>query len=158
MGQEFLVDLSKIDVERVVVDLEGIRRCIPQRHEMEQLDAIVRFDPTERLIVGYKDVRSDEFWVRGHIPGRPLFPGVLMLEAAAQLSSVYIGLALEKKDLFIGFGAADRVKFRGTVAPGDRFLLIGKCQALRTRAAVFDVQGFVGGKLVFEARVTGVQV
>ena len=158
MGQPLLVDLSTLDLERVEIDIEGIRRCIPQRHEMEQLDGIIRYDPVGEFIVGFKDVRSDEFWVRGHIPGRPLFPGVLMLEAAAQLSSTYIGLTLKQQDLFIGFGAADRVKFRGTVAPGDRLVIAAKCQAMRSSAAVFDAQGLVAGKVVFEARVTGVRV
>ncbi|MBI1849239.1 MAG: beta-hydroxyacyl-ACP dehydratase [Planctomycetes bacterium] len=158
MGQEQIVDLSKLDLEKVELDIEGIRRCIPQRYEMEQLDGIIRYDPVQEFIVGFRDVRNDEFWVRGHIPGRPLLPGVLMLEAAAQLASTYIGLTLKQPGLFIGFGAADRVKFRGTVAPGDRLLIAARCQAMRSRAAVFDVQGLVAGKVVFEARVTGVRV
>ena len=53
------------------------------------LDGIVLIDPGRHLIVGYKDVRPDEFWVRGHMPGFPLLPGVLMCEAAAQLSCYY---------------------------------------------------------------------
>ncbi len=158
MASELLVNLSSIDLEHVEMDIDAIRRVIPQRHEMEQIQGVIRFDPKGGTIVGYKDVRADEFWVRGHIPGRPLYPGVLMLEAAAQLASTYMSLVLEDRDLFIGFGAADRVKFRGTVVPGDRLIVIARCLALRSRAAVFQAQGVVAGRIVFEAQVTGVRV
>ena len=74
---------------QVLADQDAIRRCNPQRFEMEQLDAIVHLDTEASIIVGYKDVRHDEFWVRGHMPGYPLMPGVLMCEAAAQLVQLF---------------------------------------------------------------------
>ena len=82
-----LVDPATIDTSRVLADREGIRLGNPQRFEMEQLTAIVRLDPESKLIIGYKDDRADEFWVRGHMPEYPLMPGVMICEAAAQLSS-----------------------------------------------------------------------
>ena len=107
--------------------------------------------------MAFKDVRDDEFWVRGHIPGRPLLPGVLMIEAAAQMSSLYYKY-VQKDPRFLGFGAVDGVKFRGQVVPGDRLLLLGKAVEIRSRRAVFDTQGVVGDKLVFEARITGMPI
>ena len=86
------LDLSQVDLGRVLADHEAIRKVNPQRFEMEQLTAIVHADPAAHLIVGYKDVGTDEFWVRGHMPGYPLLPGVLMCEAAAQLCSYYISV------------------------------------------------------------------
>ena len=83
------LDLAQIDFGRVLVDQEGIRRVNPQRFEMEHLNAIVHLDPAHHLVAGYKDVRPDEFWVRGHMPDYPLLPGVLVCEAAAQLCSYY---------------------------------------------------------------------
>src|SRR5690242_5590200 len=83
-------DLASLDAGRVLADKEAIRRVLPQRFEMEQLEAIIHLDPAAAIIVGYKDVRHDEFWVRGHMPGYPLMPGVLMCEAAAQLVSYYV--------------------------------------------------------------------
>src|SRR3990167_1013840 len=85
MPQDILIDLSTLDLNKSIVDIETIRSIIPHRYEMEQLSGIVKFDPEQGIIVGYKDVSLNEFWVRGHIPGRPLMPGVIMLEAAAQL-------------------------------------------------------------------------
>ncbi len=80
-----LVDPAAIDTSRVLVDREGIRQFNPQRFEMEQLTAIVRLDVEHKLIIGYKDVAPDEFWVRGHMPDYALMPGVLICEAAARL-------------------------------------------------------------------------
>lgn len=85
MAQDILTDLSTLDLNKTTIDIEAIRAIIPHRYEMEQLDGIIKFDPENKIIVGYKDISHNEFWVRGHIPGRPLMPGVMMLEAAAQL-------------------------------------------------------------------------
>jgi 3-hydroxyacyl-[acyl-carrier-protein] dehydratase len=156
MPPELHFDLASLDLSRVVVDLEGIRRVNPQRFEMEQLTAIVHIDPEQDLIVGYKDVRDDEFWVRGHMPGYPLLPGILMCEAAAQLCSYYtVTQGLLQGD-FIGFAGMEDVRFRGLVRPGDRLVLVGKGIRVRRRQTIFDVQGFVGSPMVFHANVIGV--
>ena len=121
------------------------------------MTAILFVDDDARTIGAYKDVRPDEFWVRGHIPGRPLMPGVLMIEAAAQMSSFYYKY-VQKDPRFLGFGGVDGVKFRGQVVPGDRLLLVGKVVEIRNRRAVFDTQGVVGDRLAFEARITGMPI
>src|SRR5205085_4963412 len=90
MPPELNFDVRHLDLDRVVADKEAIRAVNPQRFEFEQLDAIVLVDPAQHLVVGYKDVRVDDFWVRGHMPDYPLLPGVLMCEAAAQLCAYYI--------------------------------------------------------------------
>src|SRR5712692_6806954 len=90
MRPEQHFDPAGLDLSRILVDQEGIRRVNRQRFEMEQLTAIVHIDREQNLIAGYKDVGPDEFWVRGHMPGYPLMPGVMMCEAAAQLCSYYL--------------------------------------------------------------------
>ena len=82
-----ILDLSEYDLNHVVADIEEIRRYNPQRYEMEQLTAICYEDREQTVCVGYKDLTEDEFWVRGHMPGMPLMPGVIMCEAAAQVAA-----------------------------------------------------------------------
>lgn len=150
------LDPVQLDLSRTVADQEAIRRVNPQRFEMEHLTAIVYIDPEQHVIAGYKDVRPDEFWVRGHMPDYPLMPGVLMCEAAAQLCSFYtITHGLGDGD-FIGFSGLENVRFRSQVRPGDRFVLIGKATRLNRRQTIYNVQGFVGATMVFHADIIGV--
>lgn len=152
-----LVAAERWNLGHALFGPDEIRRTNAQRHEMEHLDAVTLLDTAAQEVVGYKDVRGDEFWVRGHIPGRPLLPGVIMLEALAQLTSFYIGRAVPDIG-FIGFGGVDEVRFRAPVVPGQRLVLVGKAVSIRSRMAIFDTQGWVDGKLVVEARITGVKV
>src|ERR1700722_16425284 len=126
MPPVLIKDPLQVDTSQVVCDREGLREINPQRFEMEQLDAIVYVDRVQHVCIGYKDVRSDEFWVRGHMPDYPLLPGVLMCEAAAQLVSYYTVTYGLKVGDFVAFGGMEDVRFRGPVRPGDRLLLIGK--------------------------------
>jgi len=162
MAPPLLVDLSGIDLERFQLPIEQVRQLNPHRYEMEQLTGVVHLDPEAGVIVARRDIGPDEFWVRGHIPGRPLFPGVLMIEAAAQMCSAYYKF-VQKDERFLGFGGVDRVKFRGQVVPGDRLILLGRVAELRSRRAVFDTQGVLedgagGFKVVFEGRITGMPI
>jgi 3-hydroxyacyl-[acyl-carrier-protein] dehydratase len=157
MASKPLVPPERWNLKRVLFGPEEVRATNAQRFEMEQLDAVTLLDPETQSIVGWKDVRADEFWVPGHVPGRPLFPGVLMLEALAQLTSFYVGRSVPDVG-FIGFGGVDAVKFRATVEPGQRLVLLGKGVEIRSRRAVFDTQGWVGDRLAVEARITGVKV
>lgn len=144
-----------VDLDHVIADQAAIRKTNPQRFEMEQLTAIVHFDPEKQVVVGYKDVRDDEFWARGHMPGYPILPGVLMCEAAAQLCSYYIVALGHLEGDFLGFGGLENVRFRYPVRPGDRLVLIGKAMLINRRKTLFNVQGFVGEKMVFHADVIG---
>jgi 3-hydroxyacyl-[acyl-carrier-protein] dehydratase len=156
MPPELHFDPSGLDFNRVVADRDEIRRVNPQRFEMEHLNAIVHIDHAANLIVGYKDVMADEFWVRGHMPDYPLLPGVLMCEAAAQLCSYYVATIGLLGGDFVGFGGMENVRFRGVVRPGDRLILVGKGLRLHRRQTIFNVQGLVGKTMVFHADILGV--
>ena len=157
MAPRIIYDLSTIDLNHFDHDIEEIRSVIPQRFEFEQLTGVCKYLPEEKIIVGIRQVQPDEFWVRGHIPGNPLLPGVLMLESAAQLCSFYCG-KYNGDTRFFGFAAIDGVKFRCTVVPGDRLVLIGSPLKMSARRMVFYCQGVVREKLVFEAELTGVSL
>lgn len=157
MAPAYLFDISTVDLDRVLYDTAEIESVNPHRGHMRMLDAITHFSETDGTFAAYKDVRHDEFWVAGHIPGRPIFPGVLMIEAAAQLAS-FMMMRWMKLDGFIGFAGLDGVKFRGQVVPGDRFHLIGKQLDLRKRRSICAIQGLVRGTMVFEGQVTGMPI
>ncbi|MFQ5654791.1 MAG: 3-hydroxyacyl-ACP dehydratase FabZ family protein, partial [Planctomycetota bacterium] len=117
-----LFDLDLVDLSATVFARQHIRQRIAQRAEMEMIDRIVLFEPERGRIAGVKEVRKEEFWVAGHFPGRPLFPGVLMIEAAGQLCSFYFA-QVGGADTVIAFAAADNVRFRGVVTPGDTLVI-----------------------------------
>ena len=79
----------------------------------------------------------------------------MMVETAAQLVCYYV-MAKEKRNGFLGFGGVDGVKFRGSVLPGQRIVLVGKMLEVRPRRCKGSVQGFVEGQMVFEGEITGV--
>ena len=162
MPPPLLFNLLQIDLKaNPVFDKEAIGKVNPQRFEMQQLDGILWYDKEKRLILGYKDVREDEFWVRGHIPGRPVMPGVIMVEAAAQLSSFFTKQVYEEKG-FIGFAGIDTAKFRSIVEPGQRLYLLGHITKYKRRKntthVTISVQGVVENTMVFEAVISGMRI
>ncbi|MEN6404923.1 MAG: 3-hydroxyacyl-ACP dehydratase FabZ family protein [Thermoguttaceae bacterium] len=157
MAKELILDFSKYDLNNVVADLEEIRRNNPQRFEMEQLTAICYEDCENHVCVGYKDLTDHEFWVRGHMPGMPLMPGVIMCEAAAQLAS-YFSHRYRLMDGVVGFGGLEGVRFRGVVRPGDRFVIVNRLLKLRRSIMTCEFQCFVNQNRVCEGVLKGVAI
>lgn len=148
------IDPKTFQFEPLFATQEVVNQYNKQRFEMQQLDAICELRENEKLIYGYKDLTENEFWVRGHIPERPLMPGVIMIEVAAQICSFYYLYTMKTKNFF-GFLGIDAVKFRGTVTVGERLVVISKNTDHRAKRAIFETQGFVGEKMVFEATIMG---
>jgi len=158
VAKNLILDFSEFDPNRVVAGLDEIRRYNPQRFEMEQLTAIVYDDSTRMICAGYKDVTDNEFWVRGHMPGMPIMPGVVMCEAAAQLCSYFTHKhSLLGECKLVGLGGMEDVRFRDPVRPGDRLVVV--CQQTKVRLGAIIVcrfQAFVNESMVVEGKIKGV--
>jgi 3-hydroxyacyl-[acyl-carrier-protein] dehydratase len=158
MPPPLLFDLSAIDLQaEPIFDKEEICKVNLQQYEMQQLDGVLWYDKQRFLILGYKDITENEFWVRGHIPGRPLMPGVIMIEAAAQLSSFFVKKVYELQG-FIGFASIESAKFRAVVEPGQRLLLLGHITNFKRRKYTCCIQGLVGETMVFDTTISGLEV
>ena len=151
-----ILDFSEFDPQKITADIEEIRRYNPQRFDMEQLTAVCYEDKETKTCVAYKDVSDDEFWVRGHMPGMPLMPGVLMCEAAAQLAS-YCTMKWKLIDVeMVGYGGLEGVRFRGIVRPGDRLVIMARLLRARRAMLTCEFQGYVNQDMVFEGVLKGI--
>ena len=150
-----ILDLSSVDTSRLLYTREQIYELLPQQFEFSQLDGVYHLDKADGTVGGFREVRADEWWCRGHMPGNPIFPGVLMLESAAQLAAFAQLFVLPVEGAFMGFGGVDDAKFRGSVIPPSRIDLVGKMIEARTRRFICDIQAYCKGTMVFEGKITG---
>ena len=132
---------------------------LPHRYPFLLLDRVTETVQGER-IKGYKNVTANEELFNGHFPGQPILPGVLILEAMAQLSGV---LAFETKGIRPAdgtnylFGGVDKARFRRQVIPGDRLDLESKIIAERSMMVKFECAAYVDGALACSAVLTVVE-
>lgn len=154
MPPQLILDISKYDLNKVKWDQEGIRATNPHRGAMEHINGVIEAEKETGVVIAYKDVRNDEFWVPGHIPGRPILPGVIMIEAAAQMCAFYMNKHSTWGG-FIGFGGCEEVKFRQQVNPGVRMYILGLKIWERHARFGCKTQGLVNGNVVFEATIIG---
>jgi len=151
------LDLAAFNFDAPIAGIEAIRTVLPHRFEMEMLTAIVSIDKGSHTIVGYKDCRLDEFWVRGHFPQHAVLPGVLMCEAAAQLCCYYmLTRGIVDGESLQGLGGIDETRFYAPVRPGERLSLVGRGLRINRRMNKFHVIGNVGDRKAFEAVILGV--
>ena len=151
-----IIDPSEFHLDQIVADIDEIRRYNPQRHEMEQLTAICYSDIKNKICIGYKDLGTDEFWVRGHMPGMPLMPGVVMCEAAAQVASYFAVKEKLMNTEMVGYGGLSDIRFRGMVRPGDRFVIVVRLLKIRRLMLTCEFQCFVGENIVCEGVLKGI--
>lgn len=133
------------------VDIQGILDVAPHRYPFLMVDRIIEL--TDTTAVGIKNVTYNEPCFTGHFPGRPIFPGVLMLEALAQLGGFLVLSRDENKGKLALFTAADDVKWRRTVVPGDQVRIRVELVKEKRGLCVAKGEATVDGKLACSATV-----
>ena len=134
------------------LDIHRIQRILPHRYPLLMLDRIVELHGTQRA-VAIKNVTINEQFFQGHYPGQPIMPGVLILEAMAQLGGILLSQELEHKGKVAVLLSLDKVKFRRAVTPGDQLLL--EAEAIRARANTGHVRTLakVAGEVAAQAEI-----
>jgi 3-hydroxyacyl-[acyl-carrier-protein] dehydratase len=151
-----VLETLDFDFDRPLAGIDELRAVNPHRYEFEMLTGILRLDPARKLIVGFKDVRETDFWARGHMPGFPLFPGVLMCEAAAQMCGYYyITQKVGDPGILLGLAGIEEARFVRPVRPGERLVMAGTGLKIHRRLTRFRIVGQVGTEKAFEAVITG---
>lgn len=157
MPPPLLFDPDEYDLTHVIVNREQLYERLPHRGEFMLLDGVLVMDTEAERIVAFADIQADAWWATGHFPGRPILPGVCLLEMAGQAAWYYTRQFVGHRDV-LAFAGVDTCRFRGTVAPPCRVLLLGVSLDIRPRRCVCAFQAVVNGKIVFEGELTGIPI
>jgi 3-hydroxyacyl-[acyl-carrier-protein] dehydratase len=156
MPPPLLFDLGGIDTSKLELTKEEVYDILPHRHEFMLLDGMCYLDRERHRGVALVEITPDAWWARGHVPGMPLLPGVLMLEMAGQA----MGLVAKLSGLmegFIAFGGVQECKFRDSVVPPSRMYILTESSEVRSRRTTARAQGIADDRLIFEATISGMR-
>ena len=136
-----------------MLNREQIMEIIPHRDPFLLVDELLELEPGVKA-VGLKHVTSDEFWVPGHFPAQAVMPGVLIVEALAQVGACAVLSLPEFKGKIAFFGGIKEAKFRKMVAPGDTLRLEVELTKMRSRVGIGSAKAFVGDQLACSCEIT----
>ena len=136
-----------------MLNKEEIKNIIPQRDPFLMIDEVEKYVPGE-LAIAYKNVNVEEWYFKGHFPGNPIMPGVLITESLAQTGAVAILSMDENKGKNALFGGIDKMKFKRKVVPGDRLKLEVKIIKRKGPIGVGEAIATVDEKIVAKGELT----
>lgn len=134
----------------MLMDIQEIQNVLPHRYPFLLLDRVLEIDPGKSILAA-KNVTINESFFQGHFPGRPIMPGVLIVEAMAQAGGVLVYKSTKTDDNVVYFMTIDRVKFRKPVIPGDTLHLDVRIIQNKGKAWKFTGKAMVDNKVVSEA-------
>ncbi len=134
------------------IDIRQLARILPHRYPMLLVDRVIELEE-DRRAVGVKNVTINEPFFQGHYPGAPIMPGVLIVEAMAQLAGVLVGQKLENTGKLAVLLSLDKVKLRRPVTPGDQLILEARTIRVRKQLAHMDCKAYIGEDLAAEAEI-----
>lgn len=134
-----------------VMDITQIMGCLPHRYPLLLVDRVIEI--TDMAIVGIKNVTVNEPFFQGHFPARPVMPGVLMVEAMAQLGGVFLLSKSENKGKLAYLLSVDNARFRKVVTPGDQLRLEVKVVRMKSKIGTVEGVAKVDGQVVCEAEL-----
>lgn len=135
------------------LDINDIKKIIPHRYPFLLVDKLLEVEPRKRA-VGLKNVTINEEFFQGHYPESPVMPGVLIIEAMAQVSGLAVLTDDEVKGMVPYFAGIDKVRFRKPVVPGDQLRIEANIVTFRRNMAKSEVKAYVGDDLACEAQLT----
>jgi beta-hydroxyacyl-ACP dehydratase FabZ len=136
-----------------VMDIRAIQRILPHRYPMLLVDRVIEITPDETKAVGIKNVTFNDVFFQGHYPGTPIMPGVLIVEAMAQLGGLLLSQKLEHTGKLAVLLSMDKVKMRNPVVPGDQLILEAVAVRVKSRTGHVRCKAFVQDKLAAEADI-----
>lgn len=131
--------------------IEEIKEILPHRYPFLLIDRITDIDESAGTIKGYKNITANEPVFMGHFPERSVFPGVLIVEAMAQLGAAFMLRKFPREKRMAFFAGIDKARFKRVIIPGDRLDFELKLLRQRSNFAVVEARAFVEGQLAAEA-------